>query len=125
MHWLVIDDERTFVVNRMQATIGPSGPEQPEVLNYARTSDEGLLAIAKHCIEYTQRYGPELVLYLDHDLGGSDTILPVVNFLLSVKVPGIAWIKIHSQNPVSKDLVKPLKHAGYICQKVSLPALEK
>ncbi len=120
MNWLVIDDERTFDVSH----VPPISNEVPTELNYARNSNDGLLAIAKHCVAYTLHYGEELMLYLDHDLGGSDTILPVINFLVSVQVPGIAWIKIHSQNPVSADYVQVLRHAGYICEKVSLPKLQ-
>ena len=123
MKFLVIDDERTFSGNGLQSVYGESIAEADLV--YARTSDEGLLAIAKHCVDYTLHYGDEIVLYLDHDLGGSDTILPVINFLVSVKVPGIARIRIHSQNPVSADYVNVLKRAGYLCKKISLPELKE
>lgn len=60
-NWLVIDDERSFV-------------EKPDdtIVIYARTSTDGLMEIQNFVWD---------AIFLDHDLGGLDTIMPVVNKL--------------------------------------------
>ena len=115
MKIIVIDDERTFANYALNSNV-----KQPE---YYRTSDAGLLAVAKHTVEYAVRYGEKAELWLDHDLGNGDDIRIVVDFLIVNPTPSISRILIHSQNPVSADLVDVLTHSGYVCDKVGLPKL--
>lgn len=77
---LVIDDNRTF----------PFGTV------HARTSAEGLAALAGSNV-FDE-------IWLDHDLGGSDTIWPVVDELIMRARDGRAYpasrVVVHSANPV-------------------------
>lgn len=104
---IVIDDERDF------AWFGAGYPE----IVYARTSDEGIAEIANAFTNYALRFGDKVALYLDHDLGEDDTIMPVVDFLYvlgksstaNMKLPDmIESIFIHSQNPTAGDKIIPL-----------------
>jgi hypothetical protein len=105
---IVIDDERDF------AWFGAGYSE----IVYARTSDEGIAEIAKAWTNYVLRYGDKVALYLDHDLGENDTIMPVVDFLyvaanaeakFATGLTGmIEEIYIHSQNPTAGDTIIPL-----------------
>lgn len=96
MNIVVIDDERTFVY---------AGE-----VTYLRSSAEALDWIARW---YTDcRLGVEDPtideLWLDHDLGGEDTIVPVAKFLKALSLEGplpIERIYVHSQNPVGGDNV--------------------
>jgi hypothetical protein len=127
---LVIDDERTFA-------------QDPNLVGYvdwvyARTSDEGIVAIVKAWTNYALHYGNMVDLYLDHDLGEGDTIMPVVDFLYvagrqsgimnpsdMVRPPQfISNIFIHSQNPTAGDTIIPLLSPLYSnVQRIPLPKL--
>lgn len=76
---LVIDDLRSFTF--------PA--------RYARTSGEGLAALAVS--------GPLDELWLDHDLGGDDTIMPVIDYLAERAFNGdpfpVAKVMVHTSNP--------------------------
>jgi hypothetical protein len=106
---LVIDDERTFAQTR-------SGDFT--IAEYARTSNEGLAMLARVFTEYACRFGESVhELWLDHDLGGDDTIIPVVDFLYVMGKPSTAIVRmpdviqniyIHSQNPTAADVIIPL-----------------
>lgn len=80
---IVIDDERTF-----------SFPAE-----YARDSESGL-ALLQDCFDKNIRV---VELWLDHDLGGDDTIMPVVRWLEEMayfKTPLIVnRIYVHTANP--------------------------
>lgn len=124
---IVIDDERTF--------LGPSGgPEAGYDVKYARTSNEGIATIVNAWTDFNLRYGNMVDLYLDHDLGENDTIMPVVDFLYMMgktKSEGIysfadfvANIFIHSQNPTAGDTIIPLLSPNYYnVQRIPLPEL--
>ena len=125
---IVIDDERTFALEK------PELPGYVEV-KYARNSVEGIAAIANAWTDFVLRYGNMIDLYLDHDLGEGDTIMPVVDFLYvmgSIRsqpelVPFkglIANIFVHSQNPTAGDTIIPLLSPLYKkVQRIALPEL--
>jgi hypothetical protein len=83
---LIIDDERTFDPARLDIREG-------DLLVHARTSFEGLRRLR-------QRAWDEL--WLDRDLGGDDTIAPVVKALLKAIAAGqpieIGRIVVHTNN---------------------------
>lgn len=122
---IVIDDERTF------AWYGAGRGE----IRYARTSSEGIVSIAKAWTNYSLRFGNMVDLYLDHDLGENDTIMPVVDFLYSAanveakgSITGLTMfiqnIYIHSQNPTAGDTIIPLLSPLYNnVQRIALPEL--
>ena len=91
---LVIDDLRTFTF--------PA--------RYARTSGEGLDALATH--------EPLTELWLDHDLGGDDTIMPVIDHLaeraFNEQPYPVARIVIHTSNPSGAETMeRVLRRWGY------------
>ena len=122
---IVIDDERTFK---------ESTPGYVEVL-YARNSNEGIAILGKYWADYVIRYGNRVDLYLDHDLGENDTIMPVVDFLYVAGCGGaknsvggltdvIANIFVHSQNPTAADKIVPLLAPFYEnVKQIPLPEL--
>ena len=106
---IVIDDERTFLL---------------ENSTHLRTSKDGLAELAKLFCDYQFRYGENVILWLDHDLGHNDDVRIVIDFLALVLMQEmILYIHIHSQNPVSETLVPVLQKAGYKCQKSQLPPM--
>jgi hypothetical protein len=127
---IVIDDERTFKKD-------PNLDGFTEWV-YARNSVEGIAAIVNAWTDFTLRYGNMVDLYLDHDLGENDTIMPVVDFLY---VAGNATVDqgfnpvgafplfinnifIHSQNPTAGDTIIPLLSPIYHnVQRIALPEL--
>ena len=122
---IVIDDERTF------AWYGAGRGE----IRYARNSAEGIVSIAKAWTNYALRFGDLIDLYLDHDLGENDTIMPVVDFLYVAanaeakgSITGLSMfinnIYIHSQNPTAADTIVPLLSPLYKkVQRIPLPEL--
>lgn len=127
---LIIDDERTFDVRE--------GYEHEFM--YARTSDEGILALSKHWIAHSLRFAPPISeLWLDHDLGENDTIMPVVEYLYVtgmksgivnnldlIRPPDfIQNIYIHSQNPTAADrIIRQLGPLYANVQRMPLPELK-
>lgn len=105
MYRIVIDDERTFDMPISETL-------------YCRSSNEGIhdLILADAVDE----------LWLDHDLGGDDTGMKVVDFLCEKAFHGtpiqIGMIFVHSQNPVGSDaMVRSLERYGYNVKRVGLP----
>ncbi|MDP9794961.1 hypothetical protein J2S43_003473 [Catenuloplanes nepalensis] len=95
---ILVDDLRSFVDGR--------------AAEVARTSSSG--------VELLGRYRTERVdeLWLDHDLGGDDTVWPVVEVLEHAAFEGrpfdIGVIVIHSANPVgAAKMAQVLRHWGY------------
>lgn len=121
---IVIDDERTFDIDTA-ANVW-----------YARTSDEGILQIAKAWTNFTLHYGETIeAIYLDHDLGEDDTIVPVVEFLYNLGYTVgkgvysftdiVGDIYIHSQNPTAATMIIPLLSPLYSnVQRIPLPELK-
>ncbi|MFJ4185015.1 cyclic-phosphate processing receiver domain-containing protein [Kitasatospora sp. NPDC089509] len=70
----------------------------PRATRIARTSREGIRLLEEH----RDRYIDEL--WLDHDLGGEDDILPVVTLLEEAAFSGrpfrIGTVFVHSANPI-------------------------
>lgn len=78
----------------------------------ARTSSDGVQLLH----EYRDRFIDEL--WLDHDLGGDDTIMPVVTLLEEAAFNGqpfrIGTVFVHSANPVGAEtVVRSLTRWGY------------
>ncbi|TDC50153.1 hypothetical protein E1258_26660 [Micromonospora sp. KC207] len=95
---ILVDDLRSFVDGR-----------KAEV---ARTSAAGVQLLD----QYRGRRLDEL--WLDHDLGGNDTIWPVVELLEQAAFEGhpldIGVVYVHSANPVGvTKIVQVLRHWGY------------
>ncbi|GAA2702009.1 cyclic-phosphate processing receiver domain-containing protein [Actinoplanes palleronii] len=95
---LLIDDLRSFVDGR--------------VAEVARTSADGVALLDRH------RDDPLDEVWLDHDLGGDDTIWPVVEVLERAAFDGrpydIGLILIHSANPSgAAKMSQALRHWGY------------
>jgi hypothetical protein len=89
----VVDDERTH----------------PGADVHFRNSDVALSALARHWTNwYREPEWPRIdELWLDHDLGGDDTAMPVVRFIrgldLALHPLGVDTIIIHTQNPVARE----------------------
>lgn len=75
-------------------------------VKYARTSKNGI-----HLLKLYAAKGQTIdELWLDHDLGGDDTIYPVIHFLeekahFEEPIP-IDVIYIHTSNPVGRQMMK-------------------
>ncbi|MEV3926957.1 cyclic-phosphate processing receiver domain-containing protein [Actinomadura coerulea] len=84
----------------------------PGVTRIARTSREGIQLLEEH------RDGFIDELWLDHDLGGDDSIMPVVTVLEEAAFNGrpfqIGVIFVHSANPSGAEtVVRVLKRWNY------------
>ncbi|MBQ1157969.1 hypothetical protein KBZ21_07340 [Streptomyces sp. A73] len=84
----------------------------PRATRVARTSCEGIQLLQEHRDSFIDE------LWLDHDLGGVDTIMPVVTLLEEAAFSGrpfhIGTIFIHSANPVGAEtIVRALTHWSY------------
>lgn len=82
----------------------------------ARTSKQAIDVLEEYYAENSNR---QLVIYLDHDLGGDDTTMPVVMWLAEAAFDGrvnperVSCI-IHTQNPVGRENIKmTLKRWGF------------
>lgn len=99
---LFIDDEREMAC----ATI-------------ARTSQEGLDLL---------RSGTWDEVWLDHDLSGEDTTLPVVDWLSESAYfdrPVVPVVYVHSMNPIGADtIVRSLRRYGYQVVRTAPPLVE-
>ncbi|MEH0938654.1 cyclic-phosphate processing receiver domain-containing protein [Micromonospora psammae] len=95
---VLVDDLRAFVDGR--------------VAQVARTSAAGVQALERHRGERLDE------LWLDHDLGGDDTIWPVVEVLEQAAFEerpfDIGVVYIHSANPVgAMKVMQALRRWGY------------
>jgi len=93
----------------------------PGMSEIARSSQAG--------IEMLARYSRVRIdeLWLDHDLGGTDTILPVCEVLEETAFNGVPYdigiILVHSANPVGANtVVNALLRQGYNARRVPTPA---
>ncbi|GIJ43979.1 hypothetical protein Val02_08650 [Virgisporangium aliadipatigenens] len=78
----------------------------------ARTSAAGVALLERHRAARVEE------LWLDHDLGGDDTIWPVVEVLERAAFEGrpfdVGVIVIHSANPAgAAKMAQALRHWGY------------
>ena len=84
----------------------------PRATRIARTSHDGIRLLEEH----RDRFIDEL--WLDHDLGGDDTIMPVVTLLEEAAFNGqpfhIGTVFVHSANPIGAEtVVRSLTHWSY------------
>ncbi|WP_329252649.1 hypothetical protein OG417_09285 [Actinoallomurus sp. NBC_01490] len=84
----------------------------PRATQIARTSHEGILLLEEH------RHHRIDELWLDHDLGGDDSIMPVVALLEKAAFDGrpfnISMIFVHSANPSGAEtIVRVLRRWDY------------
>lgn len=101
---VLVDDLRSFVDGRGAQV--------------ARTSAAGVALLQRH------RTGRVDELWLDHDLGGEDTIWPVVELLERAAFDGdaldIGIVYVHSANPVGAGKISQvLQRWGYRVRVVS------
>ncbi|MFE5325381.1 cyclic-phosphate processing receiver domain-containing protein [Embleya sp. NPDC056575] len=75
----------------------------PWATRIARTSADGIRLLHEHRDRYVEE------LWLDHDLGGDDSILPVLTVLEEAAFDGrpfrIGTIFVHSANPTGAEAV--------------------
>ncbi|MFI5533001.1 cyclic-phosphate processing receiver domain-containing protein [Kitasatospora sp. NPDC051853] len=84
----------------------------PRATRIARTSREGVRLLEEHREVYVDE------LWLDHDLGGEDDIMPVVTLLEEAAFHGrpfrIGTVHVHSANPIgAQTVVRSLERWGY------------
>jgi hypothetical protein len=84
----------------------------PGATRIARTSREGIQLLLEHRGSFIDE------LWLDHDLGGEDTIMPVVTILEEAAFDGrpfrIGTIFVHSANPIgAENIVRALTRWDY------------
>ncbi|MGW3071714.1 MULTISPECIES: cyclic-phosphate processing receiver domain-containing protein [unclassified Kitasatospora] len=75
----------------------------PGVTRIARTSREGVRLLEEHRDVFVDE------LWLDHDLGGDDSIMPVVTLMEEAAFNGrpfrIGTVFVHSANPIGAETV--------------------
>ncbi|MFD5633336.1 cyclic-phosphate processing receiver domain-containing protein [Streptomyces sp. NPDC127077] len=75
----------------------------PRCTRIARTSREGIQLLEEHRHSFVDE------LWLDHDLGGDDTIMPVVTLLeeaaFNARPFQIGTVFVHSANPIGAETV--------------------
>lgn len=101
---LVIDDLRTLPVSA----------------EHMRTSADGLAWLIRHDKVRLN------TLWLDHDLGPGDDIMPVVDYLCERSFNNdphpVDMVLVHSMNPSGADnIVRSLSRYGYKVRKVPVP----
>jgi hypothetical protein len=104
---LVVDDERTFDPDRLNIGDG-------DLLVHARTSGEGLRRLR-------QRSWDEL--WLDHGLGGHDTVMPIVAFLQQAGVDGrrieLRRVVVHTASPRGARAIRSALARHYRIERLS------
>ncbi|MEV8626060.1 cyclic-phosphate processing receiver domain-containing protein [Streptomyces sp. NPDC051079] len=91
----------------------------PRATRIARTSSEGIQLLEEH----RDRFIDEL--WLDHDLGGDDTIMPVVTLMEEAAFNGqpfrVGAVFVHSANPIgSATVVRSLARWSYRVQRATV-----
>ncbi|MEV6425082.1 cyclic-phosphate processing receiver domain-containing protein [Streptomyces sp. NPDC051662] len=75
----------------------------PRATRVARTSREGIQLLQEHRDSFIDE------LWLDHDLGGDDSIMPVVTLMEEAAFNGrpfhIGTVFVHSANPIGAETV--------------------
>ncbi len=75
----------------------------PRATRIARTSREGIELLREHRDSFVDE------LWLDHDLGGDDSIMPVVALMEEAAFSGrpfqIGMVLVHSANPIGAEAV--------------------
>ncbi|GAA0291044.1 hypothetical protein GCM10010302_32000 [Streptomyces polychromogenes] len=88
----------------------------PRATRIARTSREGIQLLEEHRNSFIDE------LWLDHDLGGDDTIMPVVTLMEEAAFNGqpfqIGAVFVHSANPIGAEtIVRSLARWSYRVQR--------
>jgi hypothetical protein len=101
---LLIDDLRNFV-------------KAPKGLVVCRNSEDALAELRKEDAIFT-------TIWLDHDLGGEDTINPVIDYLCERSVwedpVRVLTIYVHTSNPVgASQMMQTLAKYGYSVVRVN------
>ncbi|MFE7036211.1 cyclic-phosphate processing receiver domain-containing protein [Streptomyces sp. NPDC057621] len=92
---------------------------RPWATRIARSSGEGVALLQEHRDSLIDE------LWLDHDLGGDDSILPVVTPLEEAAFNGrpfrIGTVYVHSANPIGAEtVVRSLTRWNYQVRRVTL-----
>ncbi|MFF4951302.1 cyclic-phosphate processing receiver domain-containing protein [Streptomyces chattanoogensis] len=92
----------------------------PRATRIARTSREGIHLLQEH------RDGFIDELWLDHDLGGDDSIMPVVTLMEEAAFSGrpfrIGTVFVHSANPIgAESVVRALTRWNYQVRRTTAP----
>ena len=90
----------------------------PRATRIARTSREGIQLLEEHRDSFIDE------LWLDHDLGGDDTIMPVVTLMEEAAFNGrpfrIGAVFVHSANPIGAEtVVRSLTRWSYRVQRAT------
>ncbi|WP_344439782.1 cyclic-phosphate processing receiver domain-containing protein [Kitasatospora nipponensis] len=90
----------------------------PRATRIARTSREGIQLLEEHRDSFIDE------LWLDHDLGGDDTIMPVVTLMEEAAFNGrpfqIGAVFVHSANPIGAEtIVRSLTRWSYRVQRAT------
>ncbi|MFI5641598.1 cyclic-phosphate processing receiver domain-containing protein [Streptomyces goshikiensis] len=90
----------------------------PRATRIARTSREGIQLLEEHRDSFIDE------LWLDHDLGGDDTIMPVVTLMEEAAFNGqpfqIGAVFVHSANPIgAATVVRSLARWSYRVQRAT------
>ncbi|MER6086337.1 cyclic-phosphate processing receiver domain-containing protein [Streptomyces sp. NPDC001833] len=91
----------------------------PWTTRIARSSGEGVRLLQEHRDSFIDE------LWLDHDLGGDDSILPVVTLLEEAAFNGrpfrIGTVFVHSANPIGAEtVVRSLTRWNYQVRQVTV-----
>ena len=69
--------------------------------------DWKIVRTSQEAIDYLTRYGCPCYISFDHDLGGEDTAMPVVRWLIEMDIdmsgdfiPDLFEFNVHSANPI-------------------------
>ncbi|MFE2532107.1 cyclic-phosphate processing receiver domain-containing protein [Streptomyces sp. NPDC059371] len=90
----------------------------PRCTTIARTSREGIQLLEEHRDSYIDE------LWLDHDLGGDDTIMPVVTLMeeaaFNARPFQIGTVFVHSANPIGAEtVIRSLARWSYRVQRAT------
>ncbi|MFF3884221.1 cyclic-phosphate processing receiver domain-containing protein [Streptomyces sp. NPDC001914] len=93
----------------------------PRATRIARTSREGVQLLEEHRDSFVDE------LWLDHDLGGDDTVMPVVTLLEEAAFDGrpfrIGTVFVHSANPIgAENVVRSLARWNYRVRRTTAEA---
>ena len=76
------------------------------------SDDFNIVRSSKEAINFVKTNGIPKLISFDHDLGGNDTSILFINWLIdymldnNIKLPNNFTYKIHSQNPVGAKNIK-------------------
>ena len=84
---------------------------------YPVTNDWVIVRSSSEAIEYVKKFGfPEYISF-DHDLGGEDTSMIFIHWMIdsyldgNISIPDNFDFHVHSQNPIGKSNIKSLLYS--------------